>query len=181
MAFTFLAAQGFNVGRSLVEEDKKELALNTLKAAVERKVRIVLPVDVRSAKKFPEPIDEALPFENVQVANISSDSIGLDIGADTEKMFAEEIRRAKTVVWNGPMGVFENPLFAAGTRTVAFAIAAAGTCGALTVMGGGDSVSAAVQFNVADRLTHVSTGGGSTLEFLEGKPLPGVECLEDRD
>ena len=196
MAFTFLAAMGFEVGRSLVEKDKKHIALNIIKQAQDNGARILLPVDVRVAKSFPDPIDLPMDFSVIrfnagfgfpsadcslyEIDNFTPDEMGLDIGPETEKLFAGVIERAKTILWNGPMGVFENPTFIQGTKAVATAIARAASNGALSVVGGGDSAAAAITCGVADVITHISTGGGASLEFLEGKPLPGVEALNDK-
>jgi len=180
MAFTFLAAQGYSVGKSLIEEDKIEIARATIDEANERGVNLLLPVDVRVTKEFPQPIDEIVDYKNVYIQNIKKDMMGLDIGEESERIFADEVLGAKTVLWNGPMGVFENPIFAQGTMAVAKAVARATDRGALSVVGGGDSAAAAVQCLVADKITHISTGGGASLAFIEGKELPGIAGLSDK-
>ena len=175
MAYTFLKAQGGKVGKSLVEEDKLELAKSLLEDAVSRKVRLLLPLDHVVAEKM-----EA--SAKTQVAKtregIPEDFMGLDIGPETVAVFSQEIAGAKTIVWNGPMGVFEMAAFAKGTMKIAQAIAA--NRGATSIVGGGDSVAAVHQSGVADKISHISTGGGASLEFLEGKKLPGVEALTDK-
>jgi phosphoglycerate kinase len=175
MAYTFLKTQGKKVGKSLVEEDKLELAKELLGEAQRRGVRLLLPLDHVVAEK----IDGAASTQTVSTdAGVPDDRIGLDIGAETVTMFAKEIAAAKTIVWNGPMGVFEMAPFAKGTMKIAQAIAA--NTKATSIVGGGDSVSAVQQSGVADKVTHISTGGGASLEFLEGKTLPGVEALSNK-
>jgi len=175
MAYTFLKAQGLEVGKSLVEGDKVELARTLLEEAKKRKLTFLLPVDHVAAAKI-EPnavlrqIGEGLP--------IPANLMALDIGPKTIELFSEEISRARTIVWNGPMGVFEVPAFSKGTTKIAQAVA--DNVGATSIVGGGDSVSAVRAAGVADRITHISTGGGASLEFLEGKKLPGVEALTDK-
>ena len=175
MAFTFLKAQSEQVGKSLVEEDKIELARELMKEAKDQKLRFLLPVDHVVASK----VDVNA---RVQVVNsgqpIPPEMMGLDIGPTTIEAFSEEISRARTIVWNGPMGVFEVAPFAKGTFKIAHAVA--DNAGATSIVGGGDSVSAVQAAGVADRITHISTGGGASLEFLEGKKLPGVEALTDK-
>src|SRR3954451_14517407 len=175
MAYTFLKAQGQEIGKSLLEADKVELAKELLQQAQQRNVRLLLPVDhvVASqvaADAVTRTIGEGQP--------IPSDQIALDIGPKSVELFSEEIGKAKTIVWNGPMGVFEMPPFANGTRKVARAVA--DNAGATSIVGGGDSVAAVKDAGVAERITHISTGGGASLEFLEGKKLPGVEALNDK-
>jgi phosphoglycerate kinase len=175
MAYTFLKAQGLEVGKSLVEPDKLDLARRLLEEAKKRKLRFLLPVDhVAAAKIEPnavvQQIGEGLP--------IPSNLMALDIGPKTIELFSEEISRARTIVWNGPMGVFEVPAFSRGTYKIAQAVA--DNVGATSIVGGGDSVSAVRAAGVADKITHISTGGGASLEFLEGKKLPGVEALTDK-
>jgi phosphoglycerate kinase len=167
MAFTFLKAQGYEIGRSLLDSESLEFARDTLQRAGDK---IVLPVDVVVA---PEPRADA-PVQVVPVSQIPPDQMGLDIGAQTVSRFGEIIRAARTVVWNGPMGMFELPPFAEGTRGVLQAVAESG---AVTILGGGDTAAAAEQLGFADRITHISTGGGASLEFLEGRELPGVAVL----
>jgi phosphoglycerate kinase len=175
MAYTFLKALGEQVGKSLVEEDKLELAKQLLQEAKTRKLKLLLPVDHVAADKLDAnahvtKIDQGQP--------IPANLMALDIGPKTIEMFEEEIARARTILWNGPMGVFEMPPFAKGTFKVARAVA--DNPGALSIVGGGDSVSAVRAAGVADKITHISTGGGASLEFLEGKTLPGVEALTDK-
>jgi len=171
MANTFLKAQGYNMGKSLVEMDKLDLAEEILKKAQERKVEILLPKDVVAAKEFKADS----PYRVVSVAEIAEDEMALDIGPETARCFGEKIKDARTIVWNGPMGVFEMDNFAKGTESVAQAVA---QCPGLTIVGGGDSVSAVEKVGVADKLSHMSTGGGASLELLEGKILPGVAALQ---
>ncbi len=170
MAFTFLKAQGHEVGNSLVEDDRLELALQLLRQADAAGVDVLLPSDVVAAKEFAADADHSV----VDAHAIPSEQMGLDIGPATAQSFAAAIQDSGTVLWNGPMGVFEWEPFAAGTRTVAEAVA---RCEGTTIVGGGDSAAAAKQFGVTDQMTHVSTGGGASLEFLEGKELPGIAAL----
>ncbi|MGE5324340.1 MAG: phosphoglycerate kinase [Actinomycetota bacterium] len=175
MAYTFLKAQGKKVGKSLVEEDKIELAKELLAEAQRRNVRLLLPLDHVIAEKM----DAAAATQTVSTdAGIPDDRMGLDIGPETVAAFSKEIGGAKTIVWNGPMGVFEMAPFAKGTMKIAQAVAA--NQKATSIVGGGDSVSAVHQSGVADKITHISTGGGASLEFLEGKNLPGVEALTNK-
>ncbi|MCL2675735.1 MAG: phosphoglycerate kinase [Firmicutes bacterium] len=176
MAFTFLAAAGCDIGGSLCEKDKIDLARNLMFDAKERGVSLLLPVDVRASEIFPDPIDAPTGSELFAANAIPSDMIGLDIGPQSELLFGGEIKKAATILWNGPMGVFENPSFASGTKTMANNIA---DSDALSVAGGGDSAAAVIKFGLRDRFTHVSTGGGASLELIEGKVLPGVECLNN--
>jgi phosphoglycerate kinase len=175
MAFTFFKAQGKEIGKSLLEEEKIELAKEVLEKAKSSGVKFLLPVDVVVASEF----NNESPSEVVNVDNIPSDKMGLDIGPETIKLFREEILKAKTVVWNGPMGVFEFDNFAKGTFAIAEALAEATSRGAITVVGGGDSAAAIAKAGLKDKVSHVSTGGGASLEFLEGKILPGVAALND--
>lgn len=175
MAYTFQKAQGRDVGKSLVEDDKLSLATDLLHEANERGVRLMLPVDDVVAMK----IESDVPTRVIEAEQpIPPGFMGLDIGPKTIKLYAEEIANACTIVWNGPMGVFETPTFAAGTRKIAQAIAK--NEDATSIVGGGDSVAAVHQAGVADKITHISTGGGASLEFLEGKKLPGVEALNNK-
>lgn len=175
MAYTFLKAQGKQVGKSLVEEDKLDLAKELLAEAQKKNVRLLLPYDHVIAEK----IDASAKTSIVSTdQGIPADQMGLDIGPETVKSFSDEISRAKTIVWNGPMGVFEVAPFAKGTMKIAQAVAA--NSGATSIVGGGDSVAAVHQSGLADKITHISTGGGASLEFLEGKKLPGVEALTDK-
>ena len=171
MMFTFLKAQGYNIGKSLVEEDKIELAKELLAKAG---AKLVLPVDTLAAKEFKN--DTA--FRSVSVKEIADDEMGLDIGAESIKLFADTLKGAKTVIWNGPMGVFEMENFAKGTIGVCEAIA--NLEGAMTIIGGGDSAAAAIQLGYANKFTHISTGGGASLEYLEGKVLPGIDSISNK-
>jgi 3-phosphoglycerate kinase len=173
MMFTFLKAKGYNIGKSLLEEDKIDLAKELLAKAEEKGVRLVLPVDTVVAKEFKNDTE----FETVSVENIPDDMMGLDIGEESRKLFAEIIKEAKTVVWNGPMGVFEMENFAKGTEAIAKAMADAD---AVTIIGGGDSAAAVEKTGLQDKMTHISTGGGASLEFFEGKTLPGIAAIDDK-
>lgn len=175
MAFTFFKAQGKEIGKSLLEEDKVELAKEVLQKASASKVKFLLPVDVVVASEF----NNESPAITVNVDNIPSDKMGLDIGAASVKLFTEELLNSKTIVWNGPMGVFEMDNFAAGTFAIARTLAEATKNGAITVIGGGDSAAAISKARLEEEVSHVSTGGGASLEFLEGKILPGVAALSD--
>ena len=176
MAYTFLKAQGNEVGTSLVDDEKLEYCKEMLKKAEEKGVKLLLPVDTAITASFPDPIDAEISVEYVASNAIPADKMGLDIGPKTQELFAEAVKSAKTVVWNGPMGVFENPVLAAGTLAVAKAMAEAD---ATTVIGGGDSAAAVMQLGFADKMTHISTGGGASLEYLEGKELPGIACIQN--
>lgn len=178
MAFTFAAAKGLCIGQSLLDETKLDYCREMMKKATEKGVNLLLPVDTSIAKDFPNPIDAPIDVQYVDVTAIPEDMQGLDIGPKTAKLFADAVLSAKTVVWNGPMGVFENPTLAKGTIAVAKALAEAD---AITIVGGGDSAAACEQLGFADKITHISTGGGASLEFLEGKDLPGVSCLMDKE
>ncbi len=173
MAYTFLKAKGLEIGKSIVDEEKLDLARQLMEKAKAKGVKFLLPVDVVVADRFAEDADVKV----VEVSEIPSDWQALDIGPKTTEAFAREIAEAKTVVWNGPMGVFEMKPFAEGTRGVAKALA---DSGAVTIVGGGDSAAAILEMGFADKMTHVSTGGGASLEFLEGKVLPGVAALKDK-
>ena len=173
MAYTFLKAQGHGVGASLCEDDKLDLAKEILEKAEEKGVRFLLPVDHVGAEKF----DESAEAVAVSGADIPEGLMGMDIGPETVKLYSEALSGAGTVVWNGPMGVFENPTLAKGTIAVAQALA---DSEAITIVGGGDSAAACEQLGFADKITHISTGGGASLEFLEGLELPGIACLEDK-
>ena len=177
MAYTFLKAQGNEVGKSLVDDEKLDYCKEMLKKAQEKGVQLLLPVDTTVAPAFPEPIDAEIATEVVDSAKIPADKMGLDIGPKTRELFGEAVKSAKTVVWNGPMGVFENPVLAEGTRAVAKALA---ETDATTIIGGGDSAAAVMQLGYADQITHISTGGGASLEYLEGKVLPGIACIADK-
>ena len=176
MAYTFLKAKGYEVGASLVDDEKLDYCREMMKKAEEKGVALLLPVDSVNADHFPNPIDEKLKVETYPVESMPAGTLGLDIGEASEKRFAEEIGKAQTVVWNGPMGVFENPVLCKGTLAVAKAMA---NSGATTVIGGGDSAAAVMQLGLADKMTHISTGGGASLEYLEGKELPGIAAIQD--
>jgi phosphoglycerate kinase len=178
MAYTFWKSQGVQTGLSLVEEDKQDLANNLLKRAKEKGVELVLPSDhVVIAKALLESKDALEGYRSCSIREINPDEAGLDIGEETVRAFSERIKGAKTIVWNGPMGMFERQPFDAGTRRIAEAVASSG---AMTIVGGGDSVAAVAESGVADRITHISTGGGASLEFLAGDNLPGVEALSEK-
>ena len=177
MAFTFLAAQGYGVGKSLLDETKLDYCREMMKKAEANGVKLLLPVDTAVADSFPTPIDAPIDVTYVSSSEIPADKEGLDIGPATRELYAKAVLEAKTVIWNGPMGVFENPTLAKGTIAVAEALAEAD---AITIVGGGDSAAACEQLGFAPRITHISTGGGASLEFLEGKDLPGVSCLLDK-
>lgn len=176
MAYTFIKAQGGTIGTSLVDEEKVEYCKNMLEKAKSLGKTIYLPVDTMVASAFPEPINAPIEVECVESMAIPADKMGLDIGVKTQQLFADAIKSAKTVVWNGPMGVFENPTCAQGTIAVAKAMA---ETDATTIIGGGDSAAAVAQLGFADKMSHISTGGGASLEFLEGKVLPGIACLNE--
>ena len=176
MMFTFYKAQGFEIGKSLLEADKVDLAKSILEEAKAKNIRLLLPTDTVIGDKF----DNAAATNTVKVNQIPAGWMGLDIGPETIRVFSDEIRKAKTVVWNGPMGVFEMSNFAKGTMAVAQALSEATKSGAITVVGGGDSASAIAQAGLDKAVSHVSTGGGASLEFLEGKVLPGVAALNDK-
>ena len=178
MAFTFLAAQGYNVGKSLVDETKLDYCRDMMAKAEEKGVKILLPVDCVCTAGFPDPVNAPVETLTVKIDAIPDDMMGLDIGPETDKIFSEAVKNAKTVVWNGPMGVTENPALAAGTIAVAEALS---HTDATTIVGGGDSAAAIEKLGFASTITHISTGGGASLEFLEGKDLPGIACLEDKD
>lgn len=177
MAYTFLAAKGYGVGKSLLDTEKIDYCRDMLKKADEKGVKILLPVDCNIADHFPDPIDAPIEVKTVDADKIPADYEGLDIGPKTSELFANEVKNAKTVVWNGPMGVFENPTLAAGTIAVAKSLA---ETDAVTIIGGGDSAAAVNTLGYGDKMTHISTGGGASLEFLEGKELPGIAALNDK-
>lgn len=170
MAYTFFKAQGYEVGRSLCELDKLDLARDLMKKAEEKGIKLMLPVDTVVGKEFKEDTES----KNVKCTEIPVDWEGFDIGEESIKIFSEEIKKAKTVVWNGPLGLFEFPQFAVGTNAIAEVLS---EIDATTIIGGGDSAAAVRKAGLADKMTHISTGGGASLEFLEGKKLPGIECL----
>ena len=177
MAYTFIKAQGGNVGTSLVDDTKIDYCLEMIEKAKTLGKNLVLPIDTTCAKEFPDPIDQPVETTVAPTAEIPADLMGLDIGPKTAEMFAEAVKSAKTVVWNGPMGVSENPSFANGTITVAKALA---ETDATTIIGGGDSAAAVINLGFADAMSHISTGGGASLEYLEGKVLPGVAVIADK-
>ena len=177
MAYTFLAAKGYNVGTSLVDETKIDYCKDMLKKAEEKGVKLLLPVDNVATKSFPDPIDADVETTVFPADAIDPAYMGLDIGPATRELFANEVRNAKTVVWNGPMGVFENPKLAEGTIAVAKALS---ETDAITIIGGGDSAAAVNNLGFGDKMSHISTGGGASLEFLEGKELPGVAAADDK-
>ena len=173
MAYPFLAANGYAVGTSLFESGMEDMARSLMEKAKNKGVRLLLPIDVIAAKEFKNETD----FARYDADKIPVDRMGLDIGEKSIRLFSEEIKRAKTIFWNGPMGVFEMPNFEAGTKTIAEALAESD---AVTIIGGGDSAAAVREFGFSDKLSHVSTGGGASLEYLEGKILPGVGILLDK-
>ena len=177
MAYTFLAAKGYAVGNSLLDESKIDYCKEMMAKAEAKGVKLLLPIDTVIADGFPNPIDGPIDVETVDADAIPAGKEGLDIGEKTRALFADAVKSAKTVVWNGPMGVFENPTLAAGTIAVAQALA---DSDAVTIVGGGDSAAACEQLGFANEITHISTGGGASLEFLEGLELPGIACLQDK-
>ena len=177
MAYTFLAAKGYSVGTSLLDSEKIDYCKEMMAKAEAKGVKLLLPIDTVVAASFPDPIDGDVDVQTVPADAIPADKMGLDIGEKTRELFADAAKSAKTVVWNGPMGVFENPTLAKGTIAVAQALA---DSEAVTIVGGGDSAAACEQLGFADKITHISTGGGASLEFLEGLELPGIACLQDK-
>ena len=177
MAYTFLKAKGYEVGTSLVDTDKIDYCKEMMAKAEELGKEMLLPIDTVITKDFPDPIDAEISVETVPSDAIPADMMGLDIGEKTRELFADKVKSAKTVVWNGPMGVFENPILAKGTIAVASALA---DTDATTIIGGGDSAAAVNTLGFGDKMSHISTGGGASLEFLEGKELPGVAALDDK-
>ncbi len=177
MAYTFLKAKGYEVGTSLVDDEKIDYCKEMMAKAEKLGKNLFLPVDTTIAKEFPDPIDGEIEVSVVPSNEIPADQMGLDIGTETAAKFAEAVKSAKTVVWNGPMGVFENPTLAKGTIAVAESLA---ETEATTIIGGGDSAAAVNQLGFGDKMTHISTGGGASLEFLEGKDLPGVVAANDK-
>ena len=176
MAYTFLKAQGYEIGKSLVDDSKIDYCKEMMAKAQEKGVKLLLPVDAACVADFPDPIDAPVEVKVVPVTAIPADMEGCDIGPESMKLFADAVKASKTVVWNGPMGVFENPTLAAGTLAVAKAMAESG---ATTVIGGGDSAAAVQQMGLGDKMTHISTGGGASLEYLEGKELPGIAVIQN--
>ena len=178
MAYTFLKAQGYEIGKSLLDEEKIDYCKQMMAKAKAEGKQLLLPVDCVIIKDFPNPIDAPVETKVVDIDSIPADYEGADIGPKTSKLFGDVIKKAKTVIWNGPIGVFENPILAKGTNDVAKAMAEAKDC--TTIIGGGDSAAAVTQLGYADKMTHVSTGGGASLELFEGKTLPGIACLNDK-
>jgi len=177
MAYTFLKAKGYEVGTSLVDDEQIDYCKDMMQKAKDLGKNLLLPIDARTTKDFPNPIDAEVEAVVRDIDKIPADIMGLDIGDKTAELYANAVKSAKTVIWNGPMGVFENPIFAKGTIAVAKALAQAdGT----TIIGGGDSAAAVTSLGFADKMTHISTGGGASLELFEGKKLPGIECLNDK-
>ena len=174
MAYTFLKAQGYDIGKSLLEEDKIDLAKSLLQQAKDNNVKLLLPVDIVVAKEFKNDTE----FKTVKIDNIPDDMMGLDIGEESIKLFSDEVKNAKTIVWNGPMGVFEMENFAKGTYAIAKSMA---ECEGITIVGGGDSASAVEKSGYAQKMTHISTGGGASLELLEGKILPGIDAISNNN
>lgn len=177
MAYTFIKANGGSIGSSLVDDEKLDYCRDMLAKAQQLGKKILLPVDTEIASAFPDPIDADITIENVDADKIPDGMLGLDIGVKTQEIFADAVKTAKTVVWNGPMGVFENPVLAKGTIAVAQALA---DTDATTIIGGGDSAAAVMQLGFADKMSHISTGGGASLEYLEGKVLPGVAAIAEK-
>ena len=177
MAYTFLKAQGYEIGKSLVDDSKLDYCKEMMDKAEKLGKKLLLPVDAVTIVDFPNPIDAPVEVETYDVTNMPADREGCDIGPKTAALFTEAVKTAKTVVWNGPMGVFENPTLAAGTIAVAKALA---ETDATTIIGGGDSAAAVNQLGFADKMSHISTGGGASLEFLEGKELPGVVAADNK-
>ena len=178
MSYTFLKAKGYEVGTSLVDDEQIGYCKDMMKKAEELGKKLLLPVDATITKDFPNPIDAPIDVTVVDIDKIPADYMALDIGTKTAALYAEEVKNAKTVIWNGPMGVFENPILAKGTAAVAKALA---ETPATTIIGGGDSAAAVTSLGYADKMTHISTGGGASLELFEGKKLPGIECLNDKN
>ncbi len=177
MAYTFLKAQGLEVGSSLVDDTKLDYCKEMIEKAAAKGKKLLLPVDTTIAKAFPDPIDAEIEVSVVDADKIPADQMGLDIGTKTAELYADAVKSAKTVVWNGPMGVFENPILAKGTIAVAKSLA---ETDATTIIGGGDSAAAVIQLGFSDKMSHISTGGGASLEYLEGKVLPGIDVIADK-
>ena len=177
MAYTFAKAQGYEIGKSLVDETKIDYCAEMIQKAKDLGKSLLLPVDAVITAEFPNPIDAEIAVETVDIDKIPADKMGMDIGPKTIELFSDAVKTAKTVVWNGPMGVFENPILSKGTKAVAQAMA---DTDATTIIGGGDSAAAANQMGFHDKMSHISTGGGASLEFLEGKALPGVVAANDK-
>jgi phosphoglycerate kinase len=177
MAYTFLKAQGYEIGTSLVDDTKLDYCKEMIEKAKANGKELLLPVDTAVASEFPNPIDAPISVDYVNSDEIPADKQGLDIGPKTRELFAKAAKTAKTVVWNGPMGVFENPTLAEGTIAVAKALA---ETDATTIIGGGDSAAAVISLGFSDKMSHISTGGGASLEYLEGKVLPGVAAIAEK-
>lgn len=177
MAYTFLKAKGYEVGTSLVDDTKIDYCKDMIKKAEDLGKQLLLPIDTTITKEFPDPIDAPIEITVVDSDKIPADMMGLDIGTKTAELYADAVKSAKTVVWNGPMGVFENPILAKGTIAVAQSLA---DTDATTIIGGGDSAAAVIQLGFADKMSHISTGGGASLEYLEGKVLPGIAVIADK-
>ena len=173
MVYTFLKAEGYSIGKSIFDEEGFELIGKIKAEAATKGVKLILPVDIVAAKEFSNESEHGV----YSVSEIPDDMMGMDIGPKSEQLYCSELEKCKTVVWNGPMGVFEMPTFASGTRAIAECLA---SIDATTIIGGGDSAAAVTSFGLADKMTHISTGGGASLEFLEGKELPGIACLNDK-
>ena len=177
MAYTFLKAKGYEVGTSLVDDTKIDYCKEMIEKAEKAGKQLLLPIDTTITKNFPDPIDAEIEISVVDSDKIPADMMGLDIGTKTAELYADAVKSAKTVVWNGPMGVFENPILAKGTIAVAQSLA---ETDATTIIGGGDSAAAVIQLGFADKMSHISTGGGASLEYLEGKVLPGIDVIADK-
>ena len=177
MAYTFLKAKGYEIGTSLVDDEKIDYCKEMMDKAEKLGKKLLLPIDTTITKSFPDPIDAEIEVSVVESDKIPADMMGLDIGTKTQELYAEAVKSAKTVVWNGPMGVFENPILAKGTIAVAKSLA---ETDATTIIGGGDSAAAVMQLGFADKMSHISTGGGASLEYLEGKVLPGVAVIAEK-
>jgi len=177
MAYTFEKALGHEVGTSLLDTEKVDYCKEMIDKAAKLGKKLLLPIDAVITKQFPDPIDAKIETKVVSIDSIPSDMMGMDIGPKTRELYAEAVKSAKTVVWNGPMGVFENPQLAEGTIAVAKALA---DTDAVTIIGGGDSAAAVNSLGFGDKMTHISTGGGASLEYLEGKPMPGVEAVDNK-
>ena len=177
MAYTFIKAQGYEIGLSLCDDEKLDYCKEMMAKAEKLGKKLLLPIDTTIAAGFPDPIDAEIEVKVVDSDKIPADMEGLDIGTKTQELFADAVKSAKTVVWNGPMGVFENPTLAKGTIAVAKALA---DTDATTIIGGGDSAAAVIQLGFADKMSHISTGGGASLEYLEGKVLPGIAAIADK-
>ena len=174
MSYTFFKARGFEIGKSICDDEGLELARDIMAAADEKNVKFLIPVDTLASFEF----DNDSPSETYDMDKIPEDRMGMDIGEKTIKLYKDELKNAKTVIWNGPMGVFEMPNFARGTEEIAKCLA--DLKDAKTIIGGGDSAAAVAKFGLSDKMTHISTGGGASLEFIEGKSLPGISCIEDK-